>query len=396
MASTVSTVVCMLLLVVGNLAQSQRKTAEDLLNEAYGILPIDRVAAMHLFERAIALSPNNVQARKQLGYLYLDANLPSRALEQFRSADSLEPSESTKLQIAYTLRTLGRSRESENAFRSLEASRDSSVRSIAQQERLAVSETPLARRPSHWWTHLYAAPYYDTRWKTSFVFAHVQQGLSLTDDKLVSLYGKISYSGDTKSKGGLIPAVFSDNALVFGLGVRLQPITGVLLDVQEGLAFDMIDRGTGGNKPRGDFRAVATLGYGIYPPYTFHPDFRMPFYPFIDLYASAGYYSRYKNSIGSVQLRAGLRPLEVANTVADVYTVGSIVLDTEHEFYNNLVEGGIGARFTPHVGWGLHVAAEYRRGMYLDVSDIATARRVALYDRAYESFRFFVIFERSL
>jgi hypothetical protein len=156
----------------------------------------------------------------------------------------------------------------------------------------------------------------------------------------------------------------------------------------------LIDRGSG-TVTKGDFRAVATYGNGIYAPFAIHDDFQMPVYPFADVYASAGYYSRYKNVIGYAQLRAGLRAVEVSKTAVDVYARMDMVRDTEKLFYNNIVEFGPGIRLTPNIHWGLYLVGEYHRGVYWDVSDAAKAERASLYAANYNSFRFFLIFERT-
>ena len=48
------------------------------------------------------------------------------------------------------------------------------------------------------------------------------------------------YSGDARSSGGQAPVIFSDNSLIFGLGLRAHPFTGFAVSVQEGLAVDLI------------------------------------------------------------------------------------------------------------------------------------------------------------
>ena len=118
-------------------------------------------------------------------------------------------------------------------------------------------------------------------------------------------------------------------------------------------------------------------------------------YPFADMYSSFGYYSRYKDGIGYLQGRAGLRAVEVCHTALDAYLRGDYVFDTEKEFYNNLVEGGVGINLIPDVDWGLNFMAEYHRGTYLNVSAAAEAQRAASYGQSYNSFRFYLIFEKT-
>lgn len=380
-------------LVGGGLRAQTPAAASALADEAYALMASKPAEAIELFRRSLAEDPSNVMVRRQLGYLCLSQNRHEEALEHFTLADGLLPSDTTKLQRAYILASLGRPNESTPLFQELAQSPLADVRLKAETELSAVST---GGAPSRHWTHLYAAPYYDTRWKTLFYQAHIQHGYDLTDDRRFSAYGKASISGDNKSQGvGLAPLIISDNTLLLAVGVRVKPLAGLMIDVQEGLAFDLIDKGSG-MKTRGDFRAVAVYGTGIYAPFSVHPELTMPMTPFADLYASAGYYSRYTNGIAYAQGRLGLHALEVKRTSADVYARLDLVGDTERLFYNNLAEIGVGFRLTPNVDWGLHFVAEYHRGFYLDVSAAATAERTLLYDAAYHSGRFFLIYERTL
>jgi hypothetical protein len=196
-------------------------------------------------------------------------------------------------------------------------------------------------------------------------------------------------SGDARSSGGLAPVIFSDNALITGIGLKASPFTGFQVTIQEGLSVDLIERG-GRASTRGDFRAVALYGNGYYAAYSRHTDLRFPCSPFADLYSSLGYYSRYTNTIGYVQARAGVRPLEVNRTVVDLYLRGGMVRDSEKEFYNNILEGALGVRLTPNVTWGLYLLGEFQRGYYWEVGGPAPP-----YDRYFDGFRLFLILDRT-
>jgi tetratricopeptide (TPR) repeat protein len=377
--------------VLHSIAVSQESPGA-ILNRAYELITTDPGQAARLFEQASVLDPSNVAIKKQLGYLYLSQQKNEEALEQFSASEKIQPSDTIKLQRAYILSSLRKPEEAKTLFSELTSSPYPDIREKAEGELHAFSENA---NVSNWWTHIYAAPYYDTRWKALFYQGHIQHGYYLSEDRVWSLYGIASISGDNKSDGlGLAPVIISDNSLLLGVGVRVKPFTGFMLDLQEGVAIGLIDRGSG-TVTKGDFRAVATYGNGIYAPFAIHDDFRMPMYPFADVYASAGYYSRYKNVIGYAQVRAGLRAVEVSKTAVDAYVRMDIARDTEKLFYNNIVEFGPGIRLTPNIDGGLYLVGEYHRGVYWDVSDAAKAERASLYDANYNSFRFFLIFERT-
>ena len=357
-----------------------------LLSRAYALLAVKSPDAVRLFEQASQADPSNVLVRMQLGYLYESQKEYGRALEQFEAAERYHPSDTTRLQIAYALASMGRTPEADSLLRSLQETSTPDIRDAAAAQRASLSPTGSA---SDWWTRIYAAPYYDTRWNTTFFQLNLERGVSLTSDRKIGAYGTVMYSGDARSSGGQAPVIFSDNSLIFGLGLRAHPFAGFAVSVQEGLAVDLIERPTS-SRVRNDFRAVGIYSYGIYTPFNRHPDLQTPFAPFADMYASFGYYSRYQNGIGYLQGRAGLRVIEVSKTAADVYLRGDLVRDTEKQFYNNEIEGSVGVRLIPDVDLGFYLAGEFHRGTYWSVSDAPIP-----YDSYYSSFRFFLIFDRT-
>jgi tetratricopeptide (TPR) repeat protein len=356
------------------------------LSRAYASLAAHSPDAAALFERAAAMDSTNVLVRMQLGYLYQSQKQYDLAAAHFLAADRFHPSDSTRLQAAYALSSAGRKEESDALLQSLRDSRYPDIRDAANSQLAASSPTGSA---SDWWTRVYAAPYYDTRWNTTFFQFNLERGYSLTSDRKLGAYGTVMYSGDARSGGGQVPVIFSDNSLILGLGLRARPLTGLSVSVQEGIAFDVVSRPTS-SSPRNDFRAVAVYSYGIYAPFNVHPEVKTPFYPWADMYSSFGYYSRYEDGIGYLQGRLGLRVLEVSKTAGDVYLRGDLVRDTEKLFYNNEVEGSVGLRLIPDVDWGFYLAAEFHRGTYWDVGGPPVP-----YDSYYSSFRFFLIFDRT-
>jgi hypothetical protein len=367
--------------------QSVRDTTlAEVLSRAYSMLKVNSPDAARLFEQALRIDPNNLLVRRQLGYLYQSQGRNDLAIGQFVAADTLSPSDTMKMQIAYCLKALKWGAEADAYFQTLTSSPNEDIRHRATDELDASSPSASL---SSWYTRLYATLYYDTRWETSFYQAFLQQGYWLSRDKILSAFGYVMASGDARSSGGLAPAIFSDNALTFGVGLKAAPFTGFQASLQEGLSVDLIDRGQRAST-RGDFRAVAAYGNGVYAASTRHGDVQFPFTPFADLFSSVGYYSRYTNTIGYLQARAGLRPFEIDRTVLDLYVKGGMVRDSEKEYYNNILEGAVGARFTPNVTWGVYLLAEFQRGYYWDVGG-----PVPPYDRYFNALRCFLILDRT-
>lgn len=247
--------------------------------------------------------------------------------------------------------------------------------------------------PSRWWTRFYGTGFYDTRWDGWFLHSYLQQGYDLVPDRRLSLYGIAWLSGDSRSSGsGPAPAIISDNLLLLGAGLRYRPAPWIWFDLQEGLAFDLVDRG-GSKAVRGDFRLIATGGTGIYPDFQVHDDVRAPLGLMADVFFSAGYYSRYRDGIGYLQGRVGARVFEVSRSFLDLYLRGDAAFDTDDRFYHNLYEIGPGLRFTPDPAWGLFFLAEYRRGFYADRTEEMRARRALFYPAQYDAVRLYLVLD---
>lgn len=364
--------------------------------EAYAMLRTRPAEAAKLFERIAALDSSDVLTRRQLGYLYHSQQDYNRALAAFSSAEAIRSSDTVRLQMGYTLAALGRSAEADSVFRSLASSPSVYVRDGA-----ALQIGPSSPGGTRWRTSLYSAVYYDTRWSTTFFQAHLDREVSLTDDRLLSAYGTIAYSGDARSRGGQAPEIFSDDAVILGLGLRARPFTGFSVSIQEGVAFNLIDRPQRATVEE-DFRIVGIYGWGIYAPFSVHPDARATLAPFADLYVSAGIYSRYSNAIAYAGLRGGLRVLEVSHTAVDAYLRLAAARDMSvrgglfnswatigpDQYYNNVHEWGVGLRCRPYDGLGFWVMLEALRGIYANESLLPAG-----HDRYYNSARLFLIYD---
>ncbi len=269
----------------------------------------------------------------------------------------------------------------------------SSPLSVSTQVQDEIADPALS--PSRWWSHLYGAGFYDTRWDGWFLQSYFQQGYGLVPGNSLSLYGIASLTADSRSSGAApAPVIISDNVLLLGAGIRFRPVREFWIDVQEALAVDLIDR-DGVSGTRGDFRAVATAGTGIYPDFRVHDGLESPLTLLADFFLSAGYYSRYENGIAYAQGRLGFRAAEVSRAFLDLYLRADAALDTEGKFYNNLFEIGPGLRLTPDPDWGLFFMVEYHHGVYADYTAEMTMEREAFYPSTYNTVRFLIVLDRE-
>jgi len=386
-----SLIVILLLLSVDGRDSLRAQEADGLslpvlTNQAYSLLQSDPHAAELLFLYISRRYPTDVNVKRQLGYIYYQKKEYAAAMNFFNAAEYLTHSDTVTLQIAFCLNSLGRTGEAKEILQRLESSPDPDIRRLAERQ---LNEPAADTRQSRWWTRIYTDPYYDTRWKSLFYFANIERGYAVDRKGILNGYAFLNVSGDSRSSDGLIPEIFSDNAVVAGLGVSVRPLHGLQFNTQYGISYDFVKR-TDRNRVSDDFRTILIYNNGIYPGLNLHGDVRIPLSLLFDVYTSLGYYSRFKNGIGYFQTRAGARIFESGYWAADIYIKGSVVRDIEKEFYNNQIDGAAGLRMMPDVRWGLCLAAEFHRGCYWDAGTSYNP-----YDRYFSSFRFFLIFERK-
>jgi tetratricopeptide (TPR) repeat protein len=385
---------CLLILVPvsGNsvLAQERQDERSRLyaqFTRGYEAIAEDPEKAISIFEEIVRGHSTNITARRQLGSLYVGAGRFEDALEQFRVVDVLFPSDTTKLQIAYLLASLSRYEEARSTFQLLSSSANRDMRERASAA-VAVLGWTIRDNAYPWWGRISGDPYYDSRFNNSVFRFRIMGGAYLTESKNLSAYAVGLFTRDTRSSGGAVPVVYSDSYSLIGGGFRIHPFRGATIDLQGGIAIDLLDRP---QEPaaRGDLRALASYGWGLYPVPASPEQMQLTFKPFVEAMAMGGYYSRYRNVLGFGHAKTGARVLEWWRSYVDLYVRADLVADTQREFYNNIMEGSLGLRIIPDFGWGLQILAEFHRGLYWD-----TSLPTAPYDRWYSSGRFYIVIDQ--
>lgn len=368
-------------------AQDQQSRLYAQFARGYEAIAVDPAEAITIFEDIVRTYSTNVTARTQLGALYIGVGRIEEALEQFRVVDALSPSDSTKLQIAYLLASLSRNEEARSAFGELEGSSDAAIRERASAA-VAILGWTIRGNAYPWWGRVSGDPYYDTRFRNTVFRFWLMGGTYLTESKTLSAYGIGLFTRDTRSTGGAVPVVYSDSYSLIGMGLRAQPFAGATVDLQGGVAIDLIDRPEESDV-RMDLRALASYGWGLYPIPESPESAMLRFKPFVEAMVMGGYYSRYENVLAFGHTKVGTRFLEWNRSYAEAYLRGDIVADTRREFYNNILEGSLGLRIVPDFAWGLQLLAEYHRGVYWD-----TSLPTDPYDRWYSSGRFYIVIDQ--
>lgn len=159
---------------------------------------------------------------------------------------------------------------------------------------------------------------------------------------------------DTKTSGGTIPRIFSDNYAGIAGGLQYTNGAGLRLFLQAGETAKVGSVAT--VHSGGDVRGGAQL----YREWNITP---IAGHPYGNFFGSAVYYSRYQDTVFYNQLEVG-RYLSSGWRAAEVYLRPVMTLDTQSYYYGNLVEMTAGVRVHPFGRRGPALALEEAAGRY--------------------------------
>jgi tetratricopeptide (TPR) repeat protein len=365
---------------------------DTLLNRGYDLLKKgDRAGALHQFEAAVALDPTNVLTLKQIGFLKLqDGDLQSAA-DSFEAARAVAPRDySLALQLGYTYERLGKQTQAKDAFRAALDSPDQQVRLNA-----VIALKSLTQENRRWYFDLYGSPLYMSRFGDGIAIFQGHLGWKPAPELPLSLYLGGEVTRDTRSQGGALPIIFSDNVALVGTGILYQPRHSHFnLRAEANAALPLIsDNSTYAYSARSDYRVIGSY-YNRFDGKLWGPVGLLTLARargerlFSDLDGSAGYYSRYNNNgIAYLQNREGLRLWTIGHSQTFGYLKYDLAKDTHRDFYNNFGEGGAGMEFRPDKTVNLGLRFEYLRGSYFGI-----AREPNPYRPNYNDFRVMLVF----
>lgn len=357
--------------------QAQQRDAnlarrDALLNRGYARLRAgDRIGARHEFEQALNADPANATVLKQIGYLALEEGNLALAAQNFEAARVVDPQDATlALQLGYLYDRIGQPEKAAGAFEAAAGSSEARTQQLASAALRALRASQLARV----YLDLYATPSFATRFDNFIVQFQGQLHWRPRPSWPVTLYLGTRITHDSKSRGGSLPAIFSDNVALVGAGVSFRPKrTNLALVAEANLAFNLTTSTARNRDVEPDYRA-ALYYYRRWEGKLYGPAGALTLGRlrsdrlFTDLDASLGYYSRYDhNGIGYLQLREGVRLADWRASRLYGYAKINLVKDTNRDFYNNLAEFGPGVEFRPSGNFNLSLRAEYLRGTYFGI-----------------------------
>lgn len=327
----------------------------------------DPQRAWTALQEALIANPQDELALKEAGYFNLTQHRPELALPFFLAAYHLNPDPKLAMQIGYLYNIQNDNAEAYQYFIKATYSSDKDLAYKAQRALDNLSGLQTKVIPNPFFVDIYYAPFYFSRFKLLDNPLIMRAGIELQKSHHIDLYTSFRYTKDNRSSGGAIPQIYDNNQAIPALGLSAQPLTKVPLIIfaEAGKAYSLINATpTVVNDVRGGTAFFTTWG----PPH-YEPKPTLPFDLTGSLYGSAIYFSQYQGDIiADLRLREGLRFAAYQNSTFDAYLTGHTVLDTHHEFYNNIFEWGPGLAFTPSTRYNFTLRLEDLKGYYLPVN----------------------------
>ncbi len=190
-------------------------------------------------------------------------------------------------------------------------------------------------------------------------------GRYLDSDKKTSAYLFAHVDGDTNSKAGDIPIIYSENYAGLGVGLDYRPIKEARVFIESSIEHTFVN--SGGKDAQHDYRVGVEYynqwGPGMNLSCSYDPT--LPFDWFSDLYLAAVHYSRYHdNVIFQSAARLGVRLLHYKMSTLSAYGRLGITADTNSDFFNNVIDIGPGLELQPYKPLPLSIRTEYRYSKY--------------------------------
>lgn len=268
---------------------------------------------------------------------------------------------------------------------------------LAPESVRASLENVRETRAQEFYLDVFSGPLYSTRFSNGILDAVARIHWRPEAGGPVSFYLNERVTRDSRSHGGSLPVVFSDNVGLLGAGISVQPQGwNVTLLAEANLAFNLTQTAEHSGDTEPDYRVTLyyyrrseSRWYGPIGALTFGRARGERL--FTDYDASLGYYSRYDhNGIAYLQIREGVRLADWGTSRLSSYAKLNMAGDVNHDFFNNFAELGMGLELQPHREVNLGLRIEYLRGTYFGIE----GQDPNPYGDRYDDFRVMLLFGR--
>lgn len=352
-----------------SLPEPKYNQSDVLLNTFYKVKKTDKLKARCILLAILEKDPCNIKVLKELGYLALELKDNAEAYCAFKRVYKQNCDYNIASQLGYVSDALNYKREAYYYFCRASKSPDKklSLKSNIAMTNLGGWQTRVLCDP--FFADLYTSPLYYGRFELGILPVIARAGFYIGKKRRFEIYASARGTRDTKSTGSAIsPNIFEDNVAIYALGARARIFDKkqLFFFVEGGRAYDLIFRNR--DKWRGDFRGGFLYFDRYGKKFTYEDCLKFPLKFTGDVYLDSIYYTRYKNNwITNFRLRPGFRLLEFRSLNIDVYYKGLYIVDTNRDFFNNLVEQGPGIVLFPYNRINFALRYETVRGHYINV-----------------------------
>lgn len=350
-----------------NFQNIEEDHVEEKLNAYYTAKNEESKDTERILKDMVAHYPDNLTVLKEAGYFYINANQTEEALFYFLKVEELTPEDQDiTIQIAYLLEKLGRRKEAFDKFKlAFDRENDPNKKQEIYNSMLNLSEWSMKYLPDPLFFDVYYAPTYLKRFHNFIQNGNLRFGAQKKEWFNVEAYTIFRFNQDSRSKGGKIAVIFEDNYNLYGIGLSFQPLSflPLRLYMEGGYAEDTKKRNR--STWRRDFRTGGILysAWGEKP--VFRDSFEVTFHHIGNIYDDCSYFFRYKNIINFMRIREGARILRYKFSHIDVYLNAQGTVDTQKEFYNNIIEVGPGFSLAPYNLYNINLRMDFLRGAYI-------------------------------
>ncbi|KTD14624.1 Tetratricopeptide repeat protein [Legionella gratiana] len=355
----------------GLLVQAPLSRRDKLLMSFYEEKKKEPQKAWIALNTLLNLYPNDVLLLKEAAYFATAQNKNELAINLWKRLYFIESKPEYALNIGYLYDKLNKKIQAFQYFKLASKTIDPKQRYKAEIAMTNMGGIQTKFLPSPYFAEFYTAPFYFSRFDLGVlpIIAHAGKVVNQTYQTAVYLTYRRTKDNRSGTVQNYISQIFEDNVAIYGFGIRAYPFKTIplLSFIEAGEAEDLVYRNR--SKWRKDLRGglVYYNAWGVKPDFSFHLEF--PWKWRSTLYGDLIYYSRYNNNvIGTSWFRPGFRAVTLHSASLDVYLANYLILDTNHEFFNNTYSLGPGIAFQPSNHWNIVVRYESLQGYYIPVN----------------------------
>jgi len=339
---------------------------DTLFNRYYSLKKNHPQQAWKILQKILQKYPNDVNALKEAGYTTLNAKDKKNAYLYFKRAYDITQDPDLAMQLGYISVDLNQKKLAYHYFDLASDTKNEKNKVSAEISKTYLTGNLMKILPEPYYADIYYDPFYFSRFKMVVQPLVIKAGKVINEKYQFKIY--LSYQRTTDNRSTVadqLPQIYDDNASITALGAQINPILDAPLTafVEAGKAIDIVYQNR--SRWRNDLRGGLAYykNWGVEPTYDIHPVFSD--HVIGDLYSDMIYFSRYRDIIGSVRLREGIRLFKYETSSIDVYMKGFLVWDTAHQYYNNIIEWGPGIAFTPSNRYNIVFHLEALQGHYI-------------------------------